>query len=32
MRSLSEISYEVEHDIVGLSKMLFELRTSTAIS
>jgi len=26
MRSLTEISYEVEHDIVELSKMLFELR------
>ena len=26
MRSLSEISYEVEHDIVVLTKMLFELR------
>jgi len=26
MNRLSEISYEVEHDIVGLTKMLFELR------
>lgn len=26
MNRLSEISYEVEHDIVELSKMLFELR------
>jgi len=26
MRSLSEISYEVEHDIIALTKMLFELR------
>ena len=26
MRSLSEISYETEHDIIALTKMLFELR------
>jgi hypothetical protein len=26
MRSLSEISYEIEHDIVALSKMIIELR------
>lgn len=26
MRSLSEISYETEHDILELTKMLFELR------